>query len=134
MIKRFLVKTNCYSQFNYPKQQSISPFYSKTRGDYGKCIFLAASAFYSTILKTKTCIKKQSSEPRIQNTTYAYKMPILSSRQMQIIALIVRFCLAPMTLVYISTVFLLILSSAQDQLAGTTAPKKINDTLDVDNH
>ena len=126
MIKRFLVKTNCYSQFNYPKQQSISPFYSKTRGDYGKCIFLAASAFYSTILKTKTCIKKQSSEPRIQNTTYAYKMPILSSRQMQIIAMIVRFCFAPTTIVYISTTFLLTLSSARDQLVEQPPRKKNN--------
>lgn len=57
MIKRFLVKTNCYSQFNHPKQHRYRRFYSKTRGDFGKYIFPTASAFYSTILKIKTRIK-----------------------------------------------------------------------------
>ena len=51
------------------------------------------------------------------------------SKQMRIVAIIVRFCFAPTTLVYISTVFLLILPSARDQLAEQQPLRKLTTRL-----
>lgn len=129
MIKRFLMKTNCYHN-NYPKQQSISRFIPKREEILGNISFRQSKHFIVQYWKQNFCKNSRwtmNSKYNLlinansflkTNANYRYNCSLL-------------LCADDNSL-YLDGIFINIIISARST-HGIKAPKKINNTLEVDN-